>query len=338
MIWIRTDANREIGSGHVMRCLAIASALKRAGEQVCFLVSDEEALPLLQVRGQNFRVLHSEYTRLEEEWPVLESLLKEECPRVFLADSYFVTPDYLRRVGKWTAVGYLDDNCISDLPVDILINYNIFAKSALYGNLHKGRLLLGTAYAPLREEFTRVEYRVREKATQVLVTTGGSDKYDLAGKFLEKALAEPGTAGLRYNVVSGAFNVHLERLRTLEKKHENVKIYSNVSNMWELMQENDIAISAGGSTLYELSAVGVPMICFSFVDNQERIVEGFFKNGLTCFGGNYLTQGEKMLDEAVNQLDRLGRDAALRREYSKRQRQTVDGLGAARIAEALLEL
>lgn len=338
MIWIRTDANREIGSGHVMRCLAIASALKKAGEQVCFLVSDEEALSLLQARGQNFRVLHSDYTRLEEEWPVLENLLKEESPSVFLADSYFVTSDYLGRVGKWTAVGYLDDNCLSGLPVDMLINYNIFAESALYGDMHKGRLLLGTKYTPLREEFTGVEYRVQEKASRVLVTTGGSDKYDLAGRFLEKALAESGTAKLRYNVVSGAFNVHLERLRTFEKKHENVRIYSNVSNMWELMQENDIAISAGGSTLYELSAVGVPIICFSFVDNQERIVEGFFKNGLTCFGGNYLTQGEKMLDEAVCQLDRLARDAVLRQEYSERQRQTVDGLGAARIAEALLEL
>ncbi|MDE5866651.1 MAG: hypothetical protein K2H31_08650, partial [Lachnospiraceae bacterium] len=70
----------------------------------------------------------------------------------------------------------------------------------------------------------------------------------------------------------------------------------------------------------------------------ERIVEGFFKNGLTCFGGNYLTQGEKMLSEAVRQLDKLVRDAVLRQEYSERQRQTVDGLGAARIAEALLEL
>ena len=48
MIWIRADANREIGTGHVMRCLSIAAALKQKGEQVCFLTADEAALPLLQ--------------------------------------------------------------------------------------------------------------------------------------------------------------------------------------------------------------------------------------------------------------------------------------------------
>ena len=65
------------------------------------------------------------------------------------------------------------------------------------------------------------------------------------------------------------------------------------------MRDSDIAVTAGGSTMYELSALGVPMVCFSFVDNQERIVEGFVERGLVGFGGNYLLQGEAMAAEAA---------------------------------------
>ncbi len=87
--------------------------------------------------------------------------------------------------------------------------------------------------------------------------------------------------------------------------------------------------------MYELSAVGVPMACFSFVDNQERIVEGFTRRGLVCFGGNYLTQGEAMLEGAVEGIARLAADAGLRAEYSGKLRNLVDGQGAMRIARQI---
>lgn len=351
MIWIRADANREIGMGHVMRCLSIADALKKLGEQVCFLTADESAAALFRERRQEYRVLHSDYAMLEGELGTLEGMLSENPPSFFLADSYFVTAEYFGRIRKYTPVGYLDDKCLTGFPLDVLINYNIFAEPGLYeGQNPEAVLLLGTKYAPLREEFTAGEYRVREEASRVLVTTGGSDRYNLAGRFLEKALALEGkmrAAGkkalahgemkrLEYHVISGVYNVHLEQLRELARRHPNVHIFSNVSDMARRMRESDIAVTAGGSTMYELSAAGVPMICFSFVDNQERIVEGFLKRGLVCFGGNYLTQGEGMLEAVAESLARLSADRELRRSYSEKQREAVDGLGAARIAEALI--
>lgn len=336
MIWIRADANREIGTGHVMRCLSIARAINKCGQQVCFLTADESAVPLFEAGGQEYRVLHTDYTRMEEELPQLTELFSEEKPQFFLADSYFVTAEYLRRIREYVPVGYMDDKCISGFPVDVLINYNIFAREALYGTVNAGtRLLLGTEYVPLREEFSGVEYPVREKAEQVLITTGGSDRYNLAGQLLEQVLANPETKRLRYAVVSGAYNVNLPKLREIERKHENVRICCNVTDMSRLMRESDIAVSAGGSTMYELCAVGVPIICFSFVDNQERIVEGFVKQGLVSFGGNYLTQGEKMLAHVAEHIAGLAADKTLRLSYSERQRQLVDGRGAMRIAEAL---
>lgn len=85
--------------------------------------------------------------------------------------------------------------------------------------------------------------------------------------------------------------------------------------------------------MYELSAVGVPVICFSFVENQERLVRGFAEKKLTCFAGDYLVQGEAMADEVVRYIMRLAADYELRRDYSARLRALVDGRGAGRIAE-----
>ena len=81
MIVIRADANREIGTGHVMRCLSIAAALKKLGHQVCFLTADQGAVPLLLAKGQAYRVLDSDYRDLEGELAILERLFSEQRPK-----------------------------------------------------------------------------------------------------------------------------------------------------------------------------------------------------------------------------------------------------------------
>lgn len=339
MILIRADANEKIGTGHVMRCTAIADALKQCGQQVCFLTADDKGGRLLKDRGQAYEVLHMDYACMEGELPRLRQIFAEKEPDFFLADSYYATPEYLREIRKYVPVGILDDTALTGYPADVLINYNIFARAAFYGEPEETgtRYLLGPGYAPLRREFAGVDHPVREKAERVLITTGGSDRYNLASGLLKKALAGADTADLDYLVISGAYNVYFEELQELARRHENVHICSNVVNMSRLMRDSDIAVSAGGSTMYELSAVGVPVICFSFVDNQERIVKGFAEEGLVCFGGDYLTQGESMLDEIVYHIGRLAADFDLRQSYSQKLRGVVDGQGAMRIAEEIIK-
>ena len=341
MIWIRADGGREIGSGHIMRCLSIADALRQLGAQVCFLLADASAVPLLEKREQEYRVLNSSWRQPEKELSHLPEIFGSGEGDVFLADSYYVTAEYLRRVGDHMPVCYMDDRGLKGLPVDLLINYNIFADAALYETTESTgptAYLLGVEYVPLRREFQGIVYEVKDRVRRVLVTTGGSDPYDLAGQFVKLALAEPGTRHLEYCVVSGAYNEHLPQLRKLEAANENVHVYSNVENMCELMQSCDLAVTAGGSTMYELSAVGVPSVCFSFVDNQEGIVQEFRRRALVCFGGDYLAQGKQMLREAVACASLLAESLERRQYYSARQRSLVDGKGAVRIANRLCGL
>ncbi len=340
MIWLRADGGKEIGTGHIMRCLSVADALRERNEKVCFLTSDDSAAAIITKRGHCCRILQSDYRRPEEEIGKLLSCLEREKDGVFLADSYFVTKKYLKKVREYMPTCYIDDLGRTDMDADLLINYNIFANRAQYDGAKESvaAFLLGPEYAPLRREFKRVEYSVRERAKRVFLTTGGSDKYDLAGKILREALSCETTRKLEYCVVSGIYNEHLDGLKQLENAFANVKVFCNVDNIWELMRTCDIAVTAGGSTMYELCAVGIPIICFSFVDNQEKIVEGFADRGIVDFGGNYLKSGARMISDVTYHISSLAEDTDRRRLLSGRQKALVDGRGADRIAECLLGL
>ncbi|MBQ9136014.1 MAG: UDP-2,4-diacetamido-2,4,6-trideoxy-beta-L-altropyranose hydrolase [Lachnospiraceae bacterium] len=350
MIWIRADANKEIGSGHMMRCLSVAAALEKCGEQVLFVVADEEATQLLAQREQVYHVLHSDYRDMESELSGLEELVLQEKPDMILVDSYFATNRYLEQLSACTKTAYMDDLFRVPYPVDVVINYNIYGDLLPYQEQAHSRnqaFLLGCAYVPLREEFQNIDSRketeqvphqVREQVQNVLITTGGGDKYNLAGQVLGAVLAEEKTKALQYYVVSGAFNSHLPELKRLEAEHENVHIHTNVTKMSELMQSCDVAISAAGSTMYELCAVGVPTLCFSFVDNQEKMVQTFVDKGMVHFGGDYLKDGEEMVTELVKKLCELVCSKELRQCYSGKARLLVDGKGAERIADSLSSL
>lgn len=341
MIWIRADGNSDIGTGHLMRCLAVARQLQKFGAQVRFLVAGKEAGAFLQKRGQSFHVLHSDYRRMEEELPLLNPLLERERPALVLIDSYFVTKDYLKTLGRYAKTAYIDDRCLFSYPVDMVINYNIYASTKEYAETGSGvqpAFLMGPLYAPLREEFRGVDYEVRKEPEHVLITTGGSDKYNLSGRILQEALGQERINRLHYHVISGAFNENLPYLEELCENRENVHIHRDVTRMAGLMKECDIAVTAGGSTMYELCAVGLPIICFSFVDNQERIVETFARQGLVCYGGNYLKEKEKLIINVLQWLEKLAWDSKARKVFCERERKLVDGLGAERIAEALLRL
>ncbi len=371
MVVIRADANSKIGMGHVMRCLSVADALLKRGEEVLFVTADDTPVPLLTKKGVPYRVLHTDYADMEAELPGLLCILQELTQRAelpeevlsrmssqrkdiaILVDSYYVTEKYLAALKKRITTIYMDDIYAFSYPVDMLINYNIYGEEMGYEKdaaFADTKLLLGANYVPLREEFSAGAGYVQSRKELslgaanvtpaeeggILITTGGSDSFNLAGQLLMEAMKYDALKEKEYHVVSGSLNPHIGELQALAQKHENIHIHCNVTNMAELMAESEVALSAGGSTLYELCAVGVPVIAFSFAENQERLVQTFVKRGIAQYGGNYRTDGNKMIQNTIAGLQKLCGDEALKTEYRRKALQLVDGRGAERIAEALL--
>ena len=335
-IIIRADGNARIGAGHLMRCLTIADAFPEK-DMVGFVCADEDSAALTSEKGYETAVLSTDYRQMESEAEAWEKLLGDvkEAGRVILADSYYVTNEYLGMLGAYGKVVLLDDMAKTPWNVWALINYNAFANDKMYESLHSpydAHIYTGGQFIPIREQFCGRGYEVEENVGHILITTGGGDQDNIAGQIL----AHIRTEGCQYHIVTGQFNPHYETLQGMAAKYQNIHIYHNVKNMAELMEKCDLAITAGGTTIYELSAIGVPFVCFSYAENQEKLTEYIGREKIAGYGGAFHKSKEKTLEEIGNQVSLLMEDYELRLKYAQKGKTLVDGQGAARIAEILL--
>lgn len=335
---MRADANSKLGSGHVMRCLSIAKALRKRGQETTFITADKEAATLILDQEFLSICLNSTYDNLEEEIEKLKSLVIGEDIQMLLIDSYYVTLNYLEEINKLTRVIYMDDLNLFIYPVEILINYNIYAErdtpKEKYPNSTK--LLLGCNYVPLRDEFICEKLEIQKTAKNVLITTGGADSYNMAGQIIKYIRNDQRLNFLRLHVVIGPLNNNLQSLNEISKQFNDVILHFNVSNMSQRMRESDIAISAGGSTLYELCSCGVPTISFSYADNQREGTKEFDRQGFIYYAGDSRDDVTQCLKNIGDKLLEFCEDDLLRKGLSLRMQALVDGFGSDRIVEKIL--
>lgn len=343
MFYIRADGNTDIGMGHIMRCLSIAeAAYSITGERPVFLLADADCAPMIADRGFAARVLHTDYREPEAELPMLSALLQRDD--VLLADSYQAQPAYYRALRQSCRVACMEDMGIP-YPVDLLINYNLYGpklrEAYTQGNADAipDGLLLGVDYMPLRADFqTDIAYTVKDKVTDVMITTGGSDPHFAAGALLERLVNSDMETEVRYHVVIGPFNTFAKALRLQYEACEAVVLHENVKDMKALMKACDVVITATGSTLYEVSALGVPMICFYFAENQRQGAEELARLTDIINAGCFATHWEETVENVSQALLRCIRDKAYRQALYRQEQQLVDGAGAVRIAKAVLRL
>lgn len=332
MIYIRTDMNGTIATGHVMRCLAIADALKKRGEDVCFLLADDSAIPLLKKRGYEYCILGTIWSNMESELPQLDALIPERNISKLLVDSYQVTPRYLSWLRDRTWTAYIDDVNAFFYPVNGLICYANYWKNFDYEKRYtKTELCMGMDYVPLREAFQGcASKKIRKQVENVLLLSGGSDPYDMIRRIVRTI---SGPIDARIDVICGAYYPHYEAVCMEYQQQENIFFHQAVSNMEEYMKNADIAISAGGTTLYELCACGTPVISYSMADNQLDNVRQFEADGLIPYAGD---ARETLVEEQIASiLQQCARDTGWREERSCRMQQMIDGNGAMRIADWL---
>lgn len=394
LIYFRTDGNRQIASGHLMRCFSITLSCLALGMKVCFLVSDEDSQNLLQgiVNAHRLSSPHKDlfsivclktaaFDHLEQELPEVLSLLasaEKKAPTadsIYFLDSYYVTENYLSALRPMIKIAYLDDLKLFDYPVDLLINYDLIPEAAMpaYKAAYQNacRLLLGAAYTPLRTQFQNAKTHVREQVSHILITTGGGDSCHFCLRFMHKwrknvfSILPLAGQKLTFHVVIGKFNTDREALGQLAEQFPPLLLHENVSDMASLMQSCDLAISAAGTTLYELCALGVPAVSFTTADNQLPSAQAFAETGLIPCAGDMRINPEAVLVSAVNFVTSMSCDLnftpqnsskpapcnsnridSQRNNFSLQKRisahnlmcRSVDGKGAHRIACALKNL
>ena len=344
-ILFRTDAGPQIGAGHAMRCCALAQACRDRHAEVIFAMA--ETLPAITARlseeGIEAVAMSAPPGSLEDATSTAELARGRDCECV-VVDGYVFGAAFQQALkDAGLTVLFVDDNGhTSRYKADYVLNQNLHATPALYPSRAEGTaLLLGPHYALLRREFSgwRGWHRTIPKlARKILVTLGGSDPGNATLRTIHALdslkKSQPDLTGdleVRILVTSGH-----SHLRTLEPEAAKggFQLLINVADVAAQMAQADLAVSAAGSTCYEMAQLGLPACLLVTADNQAASAAELHRRGIFYNLGSASTVTVEGLAGAVGD---LLASPSRRQAMSERGQSFVDGRGAERLAAILCE-
>jgi len=316
---IRADGGHRIGMGHIMRMLVLADAVKEFAEVAFVCRNDEEygtGIRHIESRGYPVNVIDGKALCRE---------LAKLGGNCLITDSYDVDKEYFdctKRMFDYT--GYMDDLNKQQINADFIINQNIYAVELEYSARPGTKLFLGTKYALLRREFQKLpKRRTEEEMRSILITLGGSDPGNMTGVIaseLGKAFPQ-----IVFHIAAGLSFPDIDSLKKIEDK--NIKLHINPT-MSELMLKCDAAVTACGSTVYELCACGTPAIGVVTADNQKMVANRMDSMGVLKYAED--------IHDIIQQLKSL--DYGSRSKMSEMGQSLVDGNGSSRLAQEIRKI
>lgn len=325
-VFIITEGGVNIGIGHITRCISLYQAFEEKGIISEFAVNGDETVEDL-LKDKRYRILNW----LKERERVFSMI---ENADIVIVDSYLAEHEFYKKVSETVSVSVsIDDTARIDYPKGIVINGSIYAEELNYTKRNNVTYLLSTRYLPIRKEFWDMpEKEIKENIESVIITFGGDDSRNMTVKVLK--LLVDNYPELTKNVIIGKGFQNTNVLEKLKDNNTKLIYYPNAEGMKNIMLESDIAISAGGQTLYELARVGVPTIAVAVADNQMNNIIGWEKAGFIKYAGWW--EDEKVQSNILMAIGLL-KDAGLREKMTKIGRELIDGFGAERIARYCIE-
>lgn len=337
-IIIRADASIRIGTGHVMRCLALAQAWQDSGGRAIFAMGMEARALVDRLTSEGMEVVHLSAEPGSPEDAVMTAGIAERMGAGWVVvDGYHFGSDYQRIIKEsGLRLLFIDDNGHADhYYADVVLNQNLHANEDLYKNREPyTKLLLGTDYVLLRRDFwpwRGWKREIPDVARKVLVTLGGSDPDNVTLKVIQ-ALQQ--IEQLEIVAVIGGSNLHYEELLSGLEGNGSTDLKKDVKNMPELFAWADLAISSAGTTAWELAFMGVPSLLVILAENQVKVAVQLESQGIAMNLGQHDNLNAPGIIRGVFPLIF---DADLRASMAELGRRAVDGFGAARVLDALSE-
>ena len=340
MIFFRTDSNEIIAGGHVMRCMAIANELIKIGIDVCFLVADNNPVPLIEGAGLSYIVLESDWRDLMTDIEKTKKYINKYDNSLLLIDTYSVNRKYVEELKKICKVGYIGSKKEYLGNLDLLINYSSLIDYDFYKSSYSAstKLLLGVKYAPLRKEFQGYEPQYNKQLKRILLTTGNTSKDNIIEEILKEIKILIKKYDIEIDVVIGTLFGNKKKIYDELKKEKNINLKVNVSGMSELMKKADIAISANGTTIYELAAMGVPTLSFAMVEEQMESAISLGKLGVIDYCGESYIDSKLCAKRIRDRLEYYLENDEKRVLLAKNAHKLMDGNGCARIIKVIQEI
>jgi UDP-2,4-diacetamido-2,4,6-trideoxy-beta-L-altropyranose hydrolase len=359
-ILIRADGSDRMGAGHVMRCLALAQGWQAAGGRAVFLQA--QSTPMLERRlgaeGIEAAPLDAEPGSPADAQETVRRARADNASWI-VADGYHFDAAWQKQIKDsgarllvWDDYGHAEHYW-----ADLVLNQNLHAAASLYPRREPHtRLLLGTRYVQLRREFLQWRNQSREFSTparKILVTFGGGNVQGATGMAIE-ALGLLGD--VEAVVVVGGGNPGLpvlqeavSRLQSSRRSGADISVCPeeqprkgrqeclphllvDPTNMPELMAWADVALSAAGSTAWELAYMGLPSVLIVLADNQSGVAAALQYEGASVNLGHYSRAGARQIADA---LQSLLADPTRRERMGRAAHTLVDGHGPQRVTARL---
>lgn len=358
-VLFRVDASVQIGTGHVMRCLTLANALRREGHQCCFVMRmlHGSMQSIVEQNGFNVRTI-PEYSdgiftgfglESKSHFEITDWHYDAELTHSSTASNYWdwIVVDNYGLDSRWESVVKPFCNsllCIDDLAnrthcCDILIDPTLDRDAKDYSGLvlaNDSIVECGIRYAFIRDEFhayrgTSYERRERAEFTNIMISLGGSDPDNVTTDILKSFITNGNLERWQLSVVVGnSSNMYSDIVKMSDCIGGNCRVFRNVTNMAEHMSKADLAIGAGGGTTWERCYMGLPSLVLNIASNQTHIVNSIVHHGAA------MEIDKRFIHESLTSiLALLTRQPEILREMSYQARQLVDGKGISRIVSLM---
>lgn len=365
-IAFRVDASIEIGTGHVMRCLTLATALAARGAECVFLCRPHEGHLMEAISGQGFRALTlprsvtCDVTQDDEPFHAAwlgTGWAEDARDSLDALGDYHGDPavdwlvvDHYALEDRWEKalrpachrLMVIDD--LADRPhdCDLLLDQCIGRETADYAGLlpPTATTLLGPRYALLRPEFARLrtaslDRRKRPVLKRLLVTMGGVDKDNATGRVLDALANCTLPEDVEITVVMGSQAPWLNQIRAqVAAMRFATEVRVEVRDMAALMAASDFAIGGAGTTAIERCILGLPTAMVIQARNQIELAYSLEKIGAAAIYDPDTDDAGRELSELIDKISRPDAYAAMSQAASS----ISDGQGAQRTLQALRQL
>ena len=326
---IITEGGKKYGFGHITRCLSIEKQFQQYGFHSNFIINGDESIgPILKTSPYVI------YNWIEKQNELLTQISDSS---LILIDSIQISNQQILAIQHLNIpIIFIDDEKRRNiLDTGFVVDWTVLSEQKNYflpkkKNVH---YLLGSQYTPLREGFSTTKSNIiKEEIDSILITFGGSDVRNLTPSILKALVIS--LPNITKNIVIGAGFTNIDKIRAQADKNTYFILNADSHSMIELMQTNDLAISAGGQTLYELARIGTPTIAILLVENAIDDTLGWEKVGGIINIGWW--DNERLLEKLTSAIYKLG-DKEVRQRMQNKAKQYISPNGAEILVKEIID-
>ena len=255
-ILFRCDASKEIGLGHIIRCLVLANQFRDNGDKIFFAIKNYE-IAKEKIKEQNFDVLIADEKDFNYfEW--IKNIVEEREINIFVGDVRDGFPIEL--------ISYMKNKNILTIAIDEPSEYAKVCDLCFYPphatidkDKYRGKVYQGLEYVILRPEFYKKYEKKKNTIPNILVMMGGTDSNDLTLEVLK--ILEKKENNFNISVILDKKDKKYYDVVSLkEKSTKNISIFSNINNMSIFLNDINFGIITFGMSAYELLYKNIPSL------------------------------------------------------------------------------